>query len=42
MVNHGQLISNAIDKLMVGKTLPSSEEGIANAMIGCDVFAIYW
>ena len=42
MVNHGQLISNAIDKLMVGKTLACNEEGITSAMIGYDVLAIYW
>ena len=33
---------NAIGKLMIGKTLPTNEEEITNAMIGNDVLANYW
>ena len=35
-------IPNAIGKLMMGKTLASSEEEITNAMVGNDVLAIHW
>ena len=34
--------SNAISKLMIGKTLATNGEEITNAMIGNDVLAIYW
>ena len=33
---------NAIGKLIIGKTLPTNEEQITNAMIGNDVLVIYW
>lgn len=35
-------IPNAIGKLMMGKTLASSEEEITNVMVGNDVLAIHW
>ena len=34
--------SNAIGKLMIGKTLATNVEEIANAMIGNDALANYW
>ena len=34
--------SIAIGKLMIGKTLATNGEEIANAIIGNDVLAIYW
>ena len=33
---------SVIGKLMIGKTLASSEEEFTNAMIRNDVLAIYW
>ena len=33
--------SNAIGKLIIGKTLANNEEEITNAMIGIDILAIY-
>ena len=33
---------NAIDKLMIGKTLDTIGEEISNVMIGNDLLAIYW
>ena len=33
---------NVIDKLMISKRLANNGEKITNAMIGNDVFAIYW
>ena len=35
-------LSNAIGKLMIGKTLTANGEEITNAMIGNDLLAIYW
>ena len=35
-------IPNAIGKLMMGKTLASSEEEITNVMVGNVVLAIHW
>ena len=33
---------NVINKLMISKRLANNGEKITNAMIGNDVFAIYW
>ena len=33
--------SNAIGKLIIGKTLANNEEEITNAMIGIDILVIY-
>ena len=40
--SNGKTTSSAIDKLMIGKTLDTNGEKITNAMIGNNVFVIYW